>query len=418
MQRYMLLFLCAIGILNTMEPFSLRQIGHLTEKALVVDDPVLFRKLLDEHGRELLESFYESVSDEYRAGLLQYTCILRKLKCFAILLEDKRYPIDGLATNGRTLLMEVAHEGRGDIICDLIHHYHVPLDTVDAQGRTALDWAENPYIASLFKATSLTQDTLWTIYAHDDEKFLRAALDLWGIDYLNALMVTDKPQAIDSVWLGAISCGALRCLKVLCYENRNSINLANKQGLTVLMLAAGGKSLQTVQLLVENGANTDLKDAVGCKAFDYATDNQIQAYLQLMGSLQADDAATFSALLAENEISLLDGLVASDQGNTLAHVAVQKNANACLALLCKTQPSAANAVDQEGRTPLMFAAKQGSIGLAKILVEAGADATLVDKEGKMAADHISVYYHELDVFRKYLADITSRQLAAKQKKKP
>jgi ankyrin repeat protein len=45
-----------------------------------------------------------------------------------------------------------------------------------------------------------------------------------------------------------------------------------------------------------------------------------------------------------------------------------------------------NQPDNRGQTPLFFAARQGHLPMARLLLDAGADTELLDKKGRRASD--------------------------------
>ena len=53
-----------------------------------------------------------------------------------------------------------------------------------------------------------------------------------------------------------------------------------------------------------------------------------------------------------------------------------------------------NASDASGRTALMLAARRGDVGMARLLVGAGADARRTDRQGVSAIEHARRAGHE------------------------
>lgn len=70
---------------------------------------------------------------------------------------------------------------------------------------------------------------------------------------------------MDAVWKGN------KKITKLLIQKGADLNTINKEGQTNLILAVGADKIDICKLLVENGANPDIKDQMGMSAYGYAT---------------------------------------------------------------------------------------------------------------------------------------------------
>lgn len=141
------------------------------------------------------------------------------------------------------------------------------------------------------------------------------------------------------------------------------INLPNKEGASPLCLAMQYNSIETVELLLHKEANTRVTDANG---------NTLSYYL--MKSYDPKNALLFDKKWRLFTSRKMDLKTPQGDGNTLFHLAAQKND---LALLEKVQALGGvdiNAVNNEGLTALHIAAmKTNTLSILEFLVKNGAD---------------------------------------------
>lgn len=99
---------------------------------------------------------------------------------------------------------------------------------------------------------------------NDNEEFTKRLLEL-GAD-INAISKDRGYTAVmDAVWRGNLE------LTKLLITKGADLNTINKEGQNNLVLAVGADKDKIVKLLVENGANPDIKDQMGMSAYGYAT---------------------------------------------------------------------------------------------------------------------------------------------------
>lgn len=92
-------------------------------------------------------------------------------------------------------------------------------------------------------------------------------------------------------------------------------------------------------------------------------------------AIEEDDSATLSNLLARG---LAVDATVDDQKRSLLHLCAQRNAHKCAEVLVEYGANVSILEDEMSATPLHFAASSGSIPVAKVLVEAGAYTNAVD----------------------------------------
>lgn len=99
---------------------------------------------------------------------------------------------------------------------------------------------------------------------NDNEEFTKRLLELHA--NINAISKDRGYTAVmDAVWRGNLE------LTKLLISKGADLNTINKEGQNNLVLAVGADKDKIVKLLVENGANPDIKDQMGMSAYGYAT---------------------------------------------------------------------------------------------------------------------------------------------------
>lgn len=135
---------------------------------------------------------------------------------------------------------------------------------------------------------------------------------------------------------------------------------AGPEGETPLMLAARSGSLAAVNLLLEAGASVGAKE-------------QWQGQTALMWAAAENHGAVVDALAARGADVNGRSNVLEPPRREILDFRTDKNGQALQTLLT-TFP-------RGGLTPLLFAARQGSLDATRALVDAGADVNLADPEG-------------------------------------
>ena len=175
--------------------------------------------------------------------------------------------------------------------------------------------------------------------------------------------------------LEAIQQGKAKIIKRLL-DSRVDINVVTESGQSPLLLACSLKESvnreKITSLLLDRGCQINLPDRAGVTALMIAVDSQ--------------DESLVSKLLEKGaDVGLSDF-----EGNTaLCHAAKIGDSNILRTILCETQRHKIH-VDQKnmrGLTPLLIAAQNGHLEVAKILVEKGkASLTIRDLDNFMTAE--------------------------------
>jgi ankyrin repeat protein len=182
--------------------------------------------------------------------------------------------------------------------------------------------------------------------------------------------------------------------------NPNAPNVAD-DGRTVLIAAAARGDLEVVNLLVQGGADVNVKDNTGYTALLHAIEaryDQVEEILlnhpKLDPSARGLNGITALASYVWRERKdavrkLLergaDVNAQDNDGDAPLHGAAQ-NGNVEILDLLLAKGANPNLKNKQGGTPLMWAAVFGQESAAQRLLEGGADPALKDNEGKTARD--------------------------------
>lgn len=245
---------------------------------------------------------------------------------------------------GRTALSWAAGSGNIEALQNLIQA-HADINTLDNNHETPLMWAatmgKGKTVNLLLQAGAdinipdknghsvLMRSNKTTISIPSDIKINTSLIDNYGLTTLHwAAMHNDVPL-----------------IKSLLHQGMCPNTPAQQKGETPLMRAAIQGANQAIKVLLEVGANLQLKDANGNTA--------------LMWAISSEDFPKTVKLLLKNNAQI-------DEKNN------------------------------EGITPLMIASERGLIKSVKVLLENGADPNLLDNQGKSAfAWAIDGKHHEI-----------------------
>ncbi len=202
--------------------------------------------------------------------------------------------------------------------------------------------------------------------------------------------------------LAAADSGDLACVQYLLSmpAAAATINSFGQDGLTPVFLAAGRKSVEALAALVAAGGDvtlassdvTPLHFAVRCGQLDCA--QYLLSLPAAVSTIDEADATGQTALYSAARLGraeLLAALVEAGGDATLVntfgtaplHIAAKNGHLACVKCLLSVPAVAASIddVDGDGETALFTAAGKGHLEVLAALVEAGADAALVNDEG-------------------------------------
>ncbi|XP_008053578.1 ankyrin repeat domain-containing protein 55 [Carlito syrichta] len=178
----------------------------------------------------------------------------------------------------------------------------------------------------------------------------------------------DSSEEVDlTLVYQAASNGDVNALTAVIREDPSILECCDSEGCTPLMHAVSGRQVDTVKLLLKMGANINMQDAYGRTSLCLAT------YLGWL----------------EGCVSLLrNGAkhnIPDKNGRLPLHAATaEPDVRLLTVLLQQSNLSEINHQDNEGMTPLHWAAFHNQPQHTQILLRKGADPTLVDKDFKTA----------------------------------
>jgi len=154
-----------------------------------------------------------------------------------------------------------------------------------------------------------------------------------------------------------------------------AINHVNEEGYSALTYAVRRQSKVAFDFLLEQGADITVLDAEGNNLIYHAFD-----------SYRPADRATFQYIFTRAKASDLEGVRAFTDGNTLAHLAIEKEAAFLLREAIEMGVDI-NQKNDQGLTPLHLAAMQASDEtLLTLLLSEGADKTILTDFEESAFD--------------------------------
>lgn len=165
-------------------------------------------------------------------------------------------------------------------------------------------------------------------------------------------------------FINAASSNTLEVIKFLSKDVKN-INLKNKNGVSALANSVNRNSVDVISFLLEQGADINTTDSDG---------NTLSYYL--INNFKANDTKLFEAKLKVLEENGLAINQIQNSGNTLLHIATQKNDLALLKRLSSFDIDV-NAKNKEGLSALQIAAMKAKDDvILKYLLSIGANKNI------------------------------------------
>lgn len=166
----------------------------------------------------------------------------------------------------------------------------------------------------------------------------------------------------------AVRRGILEEVQGLVQQDRRLVSTASRYGFLPLVQAAEGGHLSVVRYLLDEGADIHQTDHQGRRALQQACYRGGPLVVALLLERGADPAARGAW-----------GTTPLIRASSSRHVDVVK-------LLLAHGCGDINHRDDVGRTACYVACRWGRLDMVQVLLEAGADRTLVDKEGRTPRD--------------------------------
>lgn len=187
------------------------------------------------------------------------------------------------------------------------------------------------------------------------------------------------PSHISTDLMIAVVQGKENIVAALLDEKVN-VDETNERGCTALIWASALGQEKVVFDLIIAGADASLPDGNGKTPLMFAARSGNSKIVQeLIKSTASVNAAQTGG---DNEI-----------GRTPLHHAVTRKNNADILRILIDNRADVNAIDENGKTPLMVASFYGELEAVKLLVEAGADVRQKSNSGKTALDTAISWKH-------------------------
>ena len=217
----------------------------------------------------------------------------------------------------------------------------------------------------------------------------------------------------------------------MLHKRRTNVNTFDKHGYSPLHWSALEGNIEIMKILLDNGADLELQTGKGSSPLAVSVWRFILNGKRVAKGLPVEREATLDAMLFLLErganINAVSGNAVNGVGSTLLHTAAwhgeielmralldkgadieSEDNNALTPLvyaICST-PSSDEAVNlllergakvnicdiADGRTPLHYAALGGETKIMRVLLDAGADGTVRDDNGKMASHYTKKGY--------------------------
>jgi ankyrin repeat protein len=228
---------------------------------------------------------------------------------------------------------------------------------------------------------------------------LRAWIDQ-GADFRNEVETDAPPKPIEpklAAVIAAVRSAPRSVVEPLLKADPDLLRASDPAGSTLLHHAAGFGTLETLQWLVDAGADVKAKNKLGSTPLHWAVPEQAKVRVLLARgaavNAKLNDGRTplyLAALLGNGQAILRmllehgadPGLTTLNKRTPLMVAAAAGDAEAVRLLL--DAKASVNALDSAGQTALMMASTAGSPAVVRLLLERGADARVLTKRNESA----------------------------------
>ncbi|MCA7010841.1 ankyrin repeat domain-containing protein [Wolbachia endosymbiont of Tribolium confusum] len=183
------------------------------------------------------------------------------------------------------------------------------------------------------------------------------------------------------------------------------VNAADQDGKTPLHFAAENDHKDVVRLLIKVGAGINAENRDGWTPLHFAAENSHVDIVKLLIEKGANVNAAGRDIWILHRWTLYGGVL---YGWTPLHLATKDGCVEIVNTLLKAKGINVNAADQDGKTPLHFAAENSHVDIVKLLIEKGADVNAAGQDGRTPL-HFAAENSHVDVVKLLIekgADIT------------
>lgn len=228
---------------------------------------------------------------------------------------------------------------------------------------------------------------------------LRAWIDQ-GADFRNDVGTEAPPKPIEpklAALIAAIRSAPRPAAERLLKANPELLHAQDPAGSTLLHHAAGFGTLETMQWLIDSGAEVNAKNRRGSTPLHWSAPDEAKVRLLLargasLNAKQGDNRTPlYLAAMLGNGHSILrlllekgaDPNIKTSNGRTPLMAAASRGDEKAMRMLIDAK-AAVEAKDNAGETALMLAATNGSAPAVRLLLDAGADARTQTKRNETA----------------------------------
>ncbi|XP_067653128.1 serine/threonine-protein phosphatase 6 regulatory ankyrin repeat subunit A-like [Haliotis asinina] len=372
-----------------------------------------------------------SVTDDDGHNILHCACRGGNVNIVSYILIQSSLDINSKCHDEMTPVMHAASLGKNEVF-DILVKNGANLSDTDVDGSTILCLAcrgGNVEIVNYILMQNIVDinrknidgKTPVVCAAHDGNREVFDILVKKGVN----LSVTD--QNGDNVLHWACRGGKIKIVNYILMQTIVDINSNNGWGMTPVMSAALHGRREVFDVLVEKGANISVVDEDGDNILHFAClgadENILQHILRLnLVDINYRGSNGMTALLlaaqhnAHYVFKLLlnsgaDPSVVNSDGNNVLHFACKADDEEIVKHVLQLHLVDINCRGSNGMTPLLLAARYNTIGAFELLLENGADPSVVNSYGNNALHFACIGGNEdivKHVIKLHLVDINCR----------